>query len=336
MKRFASALALGCLVASLAEASMQRPGTFARHSFGNEAGRRDYMLYVPSEARKKQPLVVYIPGAMQTADQAAKDTGWNELAEREGFFVLYPEPNLSEGGFFHYMDEADQHRDRGVPAIIAGMTRRIIAEWRIDPRRVYVGGISNGAAMANVMGATYPDVYAALFAHSGCAYKGQCGVIIGSTVPANDSADAIVEEMGERGRVMPFIVFQGTSDPAVPPYLSERTVDSWLLAADRLDDGAANGSVPLAPAAVVEDAVPNGHPYVVTFYEDAAGHTLGEYWAIEGMRHAYSGGAYVSPIPGLALDLASERKVSFSGTDPAGPDATSAAYGFFMAHPMEP
>ena len=294
------------------------------------------MLYVPSEARKKQPLVVYLPGAMQTADQAAKDTGWNDLAEREGFFVLYPEPELSEGGFFHYMDEADQHRGHGVPAIIAGMTRKIIAEWRIDPRRVYVGGISNGGAMANVMGATYPDIYAALFAHSGCAYKGQCGVIIGSTVSSSESAEAIVAEMGERGRVMPFIVFQGTEDPAVPPYLSDRTVESWLLAGDRLDDGDANGSVPLEPAAVTHGAVPNGHAYTVSAYEDADGNTIGEYWSVDGLRHAYSGGAYDSPIPFLAIDLASERKISIWGTDPAGPDATTAAYGFFMAHPMEP
>ncbi|MGH7898252.1 MAG: extracellular catalytic domain type 1 short-chain-length polyhydroxyalkanoate depolymerase [Candidatus Binatia bacterium] len=311
----------------------QEPGSFERHSFTNAAGTRDYMLYVPSTAAPLRPLVLYIPGALQTADQAATDTRWNELAEEEeGFFVLYPEPDLEEGGFFHYMDEADQHRGRGVPAIIAGMTEHITSQWQIDPARIYVGGASNGAAMANVMIATYPDLYAAVFAHSGCAYKGQCGAIIGSSVSAEESAAAIVAEMDGRARVIPFIVFQGTMDPAVPPYLSERTVESWLRADDVFDDGLDDGSIALEPSAVEHGMVPNGRTYDVRRYVDAGGDALGEYWTVDGMRHAYSGGA-PGTIPGVAVDLESERKVSASGTDPAGPDATRAAYSFFMAHP---
>jgi poly(3-hydroxybutyrate) depolymerase len=50
------------------------------------------------------------------------------------------------------------------------MTQTVMKQWRIDRRRVYVGGISNGGAMANVMMTTYPDLFAALLSHSGGPY----------------------------------------------------------------------------------------------------------------------------------------------------------------------
>lgn len=314
-------------------AQEQGPDSFQRHSFTNEEGSRDYMLYVPPDPRPHRPLVVYLPGTMQTAEQAAHDTQWNGLARAENFFVLYPEPSLQEGGFFNHQDERNQHRGKGIPAILAGMSNKVIADWSIDHRRVFIGGLSNGGAMTNHMGPTYPDIFAAVFSHSGCAYKSNCGAVVGSQVPAEESARATYTEMGPRARVMPFIVFHGADDRVTPPDLSERVVQSWLQANDFADDGVDNGSTPRDPAAVRHEAVPGGYPYDVSSYVDRRGCSLGEYWLVHRMRHAYSGGAPNTP-QGLAVDPASDRKASTAATDPLGPDATLAAYEFFMAHPL--
>ena len=208
-----------------------------------------------------------------------------------------------------------------------------MSDWEVDRRQVFIGGLSNGGAMANLMGATYPDIYAVVFSHSGATYKCDGGAVIGcGTTPERSSRD-ILAEMGPRARVMPFIVFQGSDDPAVPPKESQTIVGAWLIVADIADDGANNGSVSRQPSSVRRGMVPNGHPYTVSYYVDRNGCSLGEYWFVEGMRHAYSGGPAITP-QGIAVDTNSERKVSFAGTDPAGPDATGAVYRFFTAHPM--
>jgi poly(hydroxyalkanoate) depolymerase family esterase len=312
----------------------QPTDSFQRYEFTNEAGTLEYMLYVPpGPPRSNRPLVVFMPGAFASAEQTAHDTELNILAAREGFLVLYPEADERHDGTFHPNDPAHQRRDQGEPAIIAGMTRKVIGDWHVDPRRVLAGGISNGAAMANVMITAYPDVYASVFPHSGCAYDGQCNAIFGSSMTAEHSALAIRKEMGDRARVVPFIVFHGADDRVVPPDLSARTVASWLQANDFADDGVDNGSIPRDPAFVAQEMVPGGHPYSVAHYVDGQGCPLGEYWLVQGMRHAYSGGA-PNTVPGIGVDPDSDRVLSPSGTDPAGPDASEAAWRFLLAHPL--
>jgi poly(hydroxyalkanoate) depolymerase family esterase len=311
----------------------QRPGTFERHAITSDAGTYDYMVYVPAGVRPGRPLVVIVPGAMQTAESAAHDTEFNALAARRKFVVLYPEANIENGGYFDYDDEVNQHRDSGEAAVIAAMTRRVAREWRSDRKRIYIGGASNGSAMANLMLAAYPDVYALPFSHSGGTYKCDGGAVIGCRVTAEESARAVIAEMGRRGRVIPFIVFHGADDRTVPPADGEKIVKTWQLVADRFDDGRSNGSIPTKPRVVRRGVVKDGHPYTVSKYVDGRGRALGEYWLVEGMRHAYSGGPANTP-QGIAIDPESERKVSAAGTDPAGPKATRAAYRFFLEHPL--
>lgn len=329
----AALLLVGTVTTAAPARSAPAGDTFERHAFDSPYGSWDYMLYVPPHPKPNQPLVVYIPGAVQSAEQAAYDTRWNELAAKEGFFVLYPEGNLDDGGYFPFMEEEHQHRGAGSPFVIAGMTERAVDEWKIDRTHVFVGGTSNGAAMANVMMATYPDVYAAALAIAGCPYKGQCSAGSSESEPPEHSAAEIVREMGLRARVLPFLVMQGSADVPVNPVLSERTVRSYLLADDAVDNGAADGSIATEPASVRHGQVPGGRSYDVSSYVDAAGSVIGEYWLIHEMRHAYPGGRPWL-VPGIAVDPESERKVSPSAADAAAPDGTTIAWEWFLAHPM--
>src|SRR5690349_10812002 len=148
-------------------------GEFLSGSFANDAGSRDYKLYVPTGYHGQAlPLVVMLHGCTQNPDDFAAGTRMNSAAELKPCFVLYPAqtPQANSGRCWNWFKRSHQKRDRGEPSIIAGMTRELIGKYEIDPRRTYVAGLSSGGAMASVMGATYPDLYAAVGVHSGLAY----------------------------------------------------------------------------------------------------------------------------------------------------------------------
>ena len=262
------------------------------------AGSRAYKLFVPpGHEGRSLPLMVMLHGCTQDPDDFAAGTRMNEAAERDGFFVLYPAQSAQHNPqrCWNWFKHNHQARDRGEPALLAGMTREVVDRWGIDRQRVYVAGLSAGGAMAAILGAAYPDIYAAVGVHSGLA--------AGS---AHDMASAFAAMQGRaapsaRSQGRPTIVFHGDEDRTVHPVNGEQVLASG------------------AEAAVVDKvAGRQGRAFTRYIHRDAAGQVQAEHWVVHGGGHAWSGGS-----------------AQGSHADPQGPDASAEMLRFFGLHRLQ-
>ena len=283
-------------------------GKFVAKSFSNDAGSRAYKLYIPSGYRGElRPLIVMLHGCTQSPDDFAAGTRMNFAAEEHAFFVVYPEQAAAANASkcWNWFNSRDQKRGQGEPSLIAGITRQVMADYKIDTRRIYIAGLSAGGAAAAVVGEAYPDLYAAVGVHSGLA----CGV-------AHDLPSAFAAMRGEHtprepkrcGRqgeyrqFLPTIVFHGDRDATVHPRNGLEVIER----ANARDD---------LQNIVEQGGVAAGHTYTRSIHQDASGCGVLELWVVHGAGHAWSGG---SPAG--------------SYTDAKGPDATKEMLRFFLEH----
>ncbi len=277
--------------------------TFIEGHFSNAAGRRAYKLFSPSRAQGPLPLVVMLHGCTQSADDFAAGTRMNFAGEEQNCFVVYPEQpsGANQSKCWNWFRTGDQQRGGGEPSLIAGITRQVMRDHPVDPKRVYVAGLSAGGAAAAIMAATYPDLYAAVGIHSGLA----CGAardLPSALMAMRQGGGAGVAAGG--GSAVPTIVFHGDRDVTVHPDNSDRIV---------AQANAASGG----QTSVVRGRVPGGHAYTRTIVTDAGGRVTSEQWTIHGAAHAWSGGGPAG-----------------SYTDPKGPDATREMLRFFLDHSL--
>lgn len=238
-----------------------------RFTFSGADGSLDYVLHVP-EHSGPIPLLVYLHGC--GAPPAVP--GLDALADQHGFAVAIPiQPLTTNGGCWSWTDPADQHRDHGEPALIAGVTRQVIASGALDPDRVYLAGHSAGSGMTTIMATAYPDLYSAAGLIAGCG-KLTCLDVTGLSAHA---------EMGSHARAVPVYMLWGTAD-TINSYLTGRLqLLEWLGMNDLGDDGLLNLSVPRLPTSVRSyPAVGTTPSYVVERYgRDAT------FVSVKGMGH---------------------------------------------------
>ena len=312
-------LAAAAAAALLPGTATAASGSLTSGDYAGPDGTQHYELYVPSSYTPGTPvpLVVALHGCTMTADQFRLLTHWDAQAEAKGFILLLPEQDSSRNPFrcWNFFLDGSMHRSAGDPARIAAVTSLVENTYNVDPHRVYVSGMSAGGAMASVMGATYPDYFAAIGVGSGCEYASTAACAGFKSADPTLAGQQAYREMGARARPMPFIAFQGDADTTVPPANADQLVQQWLLTDDLADDGAANRSVPNTPAKMALGGSPGGRGYTVRTYVDAHRAELAQYWVVRGMKHAWSGGS-----------------ASQAYSDPSGPDETAAMYAFFLSH----
>jgi poly(hydroxyalkanoate) depolymerase family esterase len=181
-----------------------------------EAGlSRRYKLYLPPDTGRGtvHALVVMLHGCTQDPDDFAAGTGMNTLAAEQGFAVLYPaqaqEANPSR--CWNWFKHNHQARGHGEAAVIAGMTQAVVRTQGIDPGRVYIAGLSAGGAMAGLVAAAYPELYAAVGVHSGLAPGAARSLPEGLAAMRNGGVGAAVG----MALPVPTIVFHGDRDEVV-------------------------------------------------------------------------------------------------------------------------
>lgn len=284
---------------------------------------RTYKLYVPAgyRAGTPAPLVVMLHGCTQDPDDFAAGTHMNAVADRERFLVAYPQQDQAAHPkkCWRWFDPADQVRGSGEPASIVAVVQDVQRQYAVDAGAVYVAGLSAGGAMTAILGATYPDVFAAIGVGSGLEFKAAkdenaalLAMNLGGPNPAPDAYAA----MGQAARVLPVIVFHGGADHVVAPINGKQVAAQFAKA----DDQAGHGiGLDATPDQTQQGSAPGGEKFTHEIYQDGAGHPVIETYAVDGMGHAWAGG---------------DAKGSY--TDPKGPDASAIMWQFFKAHRKAP
>lgn len=280
---------------------------FLAGTHAEAAGRRDYRLYIPARRPEgPMPLLVMLHGCTQTAADFAAGTRMNALAEEHGFLVLYPEqcPRANAQRCWSWFNPADQRRDAGEPALLAGLVREIARTHPVDRRRVYAAGLSAGGAAAAILAETYPDLFAAVAIHSGLPPGSARDMPSAFAAMRQGPTGASPGKGGPGGRHVPAIIFHGDRDATVNP------ANGAALAARFAAPG-----LPTAVRAAPPDGRTDGRTVTRTEQAGPDGATRMEHWVLHGAGHAWAGG---SP--------------EGSHTDPAGIDASREAVRFLLQH----
>lgn len=281
------------------ERPMPAGARFDTRAFPFNGESRAYKLYVPAAGTgAARPLLVMLHGCTQSPDDFARGTRMNAIAEENGFIVAYPEQTTTANAArcWNWFNPQDQRRGSGEPALVAGIVQQIIDDLSVDRRRVFVAGLSAGAAAAVVLGANYSDLFAGIGVHSGLA----CGAAkdVGTALSAmRDGARG----SGAISLPVPTIVFHGDRDRTVTPANGDAVVAQVagrrVLRAVR-SDGVSKGGI----------------AFTRTAWAEVDGRPALEHWSLHGAGHAWSGGS-----------------ASGSCTEPRGPDASREMLRFFRS-----
>jgi poly(hydroxyalkanoate) depolymerase family esterase len=252
---------------------------FTARTYRGRAGSLDYRLYVPTDLTTRKPaLLLMLHGCTQDPEDFAIGTQMNRLADEFGLVVAYPhQPRTANpSGCWNWFDTRHQNRGSGEPAALAGLTQSLVKEFGVARERTFAAGLSAGGAMAEVLAATYSDVFSAVGIHSGLPFRAAKDVP--SAFAAMKGAAVIEPPSGIADRPeVRRIVFHGDADATVAPVNGIRILDQ-----------ARSGSVGLQEVDFNQEI--DGRLVERRLLQNSAGEAVAELWSVEGGGHGWFGG----------------------------------------------
>lgn len=314
--------------AGTADQHRHRPGTTTVRQVGTAQVR----VYTPRTYRpgRRHPLVVMVHGCNTNAAEQQAASAFERVADRHGFVVLFADHDQRENESlgthpvrcWRFYSPADTHRGIGDPADVVAQTRAVRRDWSINRNRVYVVGMSSGGMMTSVLGATYPDVYAAIGVVAGCGYGAGAACLLEAYHDADPSsleAQAAHREQADRARAVPMIGIHGDADDLIPPAAGPGTVRQWVKTANLALSGTERRPVRLRPTSVRVVRPQRRRDYQVADYRDRRTDCLmARRVTVRGMGHYWPGG---SADPSVA-----------EWTDHTAPGGAALVWDFFSRH----
>ncbi|WP_428412553.1 extracellular catalytic domain type 1 short-chain-length polyhydroxyalkanoate depolymerase [Pararhizobium sp.] len=204
--------------------------------FGADPGGLEALAHIPARLQPQSALVVVLHGCTQTASVYDHGSGWSRLADDYGFAVLFPQQTRSNNAntCFNWFVPGDTGRDRGEAASIRQMIEAAALRYNIDRSRIFITGLSAGGAMANVMLATYPEVFAGGAIIAGLPYGTATTIpeafdrMRGHGTPDAKTLQSLLRNASVHKGPWPAIsVWQGTRDVTVVPSNAGSIIDQW-------------------------------------------------------------------------------------------------------------
>lgn len=272
--------------------------------FGSNPGALRGYIYVPQGLKRNAALVVVLHGCTQTAAGYDHGSGWSQMADRYGFAVLFAEQQKHNNPHlcFNWFLKNDRRRGHGEALSIRQMVAAAVQAQSIDLRRIFVTGLSAGGAMACVMLATYPEVFAGGAIIAGLPYG--CASTVpeafdrmrGHGMPADAELVASVKNASEHSASWPTLsIWHGTNDMTVSAQNASAICSQW----------SALHSVGDLPNLIEEV---DGHPRRV--WRDLKGRDVIEEYSVLGMGHGTPLGTMTQRACGEAGPLMLEAGIS--------------------------
>jgi len=247
--------------------------------FGTNPGKLRMYSYVPTNRQPSPALVVVLHGCGQTAAGYDLGAGWSTLARHYGFALLMPEQSRGNNvsTCFNWFRPGDVARDQGEAGSIRQMIARMVADYNIDKRRIFITGLSAGGAMTAAMLANYPELFAAGAIIAGLPF-GVAGTLRDALYEMHYSTARPPEELGDlvrrasqhAGPWPRLSVWHGSADRTVHPANADEIVKQWL-------------DLHQLPPAPMSQGVVDGYPREVWWNAD--GETVVESYTITDMSH---------------------------------------------------
>ena len=250
-----------------------------KRAYSGPGGSLNYRLYVPADhERRELALVLMLHGCTQDPEDFAIGTRMNALADEFGLIVAYPHQprSANPNGCWNWFDRRHQNRGAGEPAKLAGLAEALTKEFDVRRERIFAAGLSAGGAMAEVLAATYPDVFDAVGIHSGLPYKSAADVP-SAFAAMKGTAAFHPAPLAATGRHVRKIIFHGLADGTVNPVNGERILNE-----------AEHGETGLTRSDL--DRPIEGGRVSRMSLTDADGRPVAEQWLVEGGGHAWFGG----------------------------------------------